>query len=184
MLRCSVLVAKVATGAPVGFASGFASVDSFGVACEAVSVVVLMESFRALLWSRSVCVCALNICEPHQRGKGGECRAPVISLYVLPLIFCGAAPVSGGGCGGGRPPLRALFLRAPSSCGRMLPLASCPVAQMNQSNTPYLLRPFFYELGHFHGDGLLPVVSGLLRVIVLRQQKRATNPEAHWAAFP
>ena len=35
---------KVAAGVPVGFASGFASVDSFGVACEAVSVVVLMES--------------------------------------------------------------------------------------------------------------------------------------------
>lgn len=67
---------------------------------------------------------------------------------------------------------------------KMLPLASCPVAQMNQSNTSYLLRPFFYELGHFHGDGLLPVVSVLLRVIVLRQQKRATNPEAHRAAFP
>ena len=129
MLRCSVLVAKVAAGVPVGFASGFASVDSFGVACEAV-------------------------------------------------------PVSGGGCGGGRPPLRALFLRAPSSCGRLLSLASCPVAQMNQSNTPYLLRPFFYELGHFHGDGLLPVVSGLWRVIVLRQQKRATNSEAYGAAFP
>ena len=67
---------------------------------------------------------------------------------------------------------------------KMLPLASCPVAQMNQSKDPYLLRPLFYELGHFHGDGLLPVVSVLLRVIVLRQQKRATNPEAHRAAFP
>lgn len=33
----------------------------------------------------------------------------------------------------------------------MLPLASCPVAQMNQSNTPYLLRHLFYELGHFDG---------------------------------
>lgn len=63
--------------------------------------------------------------------------------------------------------------------GRTLLFDSCPVAQMNQSNTPYLLRPFFYELGHFHGDGLLPVVSGLLR-----QQKRATNSGAYWAAFP
>lgn len=67
---------------------------------------------------------------------------------------------------------------------KMLPLASCPVAQMNQSNTSYLLRPFFYELGHFHGDGLLPVVSVLLRVIILRQQKRVTNPGARRAAFP
>lgn len=67
---------------------------------------------------------------------------------------------------------------------KMLPLASCPVAQMNQSNTSYLLRPFFYELGHFHGDGLLPVVSILLRVIILRQQKRVTNPGARRAAFP
>ena len=57
--RCSVLATKVAAGVPVGFASGFASVESFGVAFEAVSVVVLMESFRALLWSRSVCVYAL-----------------------------------------------------------------------------------------------------------------------------
>ncbi len=67
---------------------------------------------------------------------------------------------------------------------KMLPLASCPVAQMNQSNTPYLLRPLFYELGHFHGDGLLPVVSVLLRVIILRQQKRVTNSGAYGAAFP
>ena len=55
---------------------------------------------------------------------------------------------------------------------------------MNQSKDPYLLRPLFYELGHFHGDGLLPVVSVLLRVIILRQQKRATNPGAYGAAFP
>lgn len=64
------------------------------------------------------------------------------------------------------------------------PARLLPVENMSQSKAPYLLRPLFYELGHFHGDGLLPVVSGLLRVIILRQQKRATNPEAHWAAFP
>ena len=29
-----------------------------------------------------------------------------------------------------------------------------------------------------------PAVMDPLRVIILRQQKRATNPEAHWAAFP
>lgn len=51
--RCSVLATKVAAGAPVGFAS----TGSFGAAVEAVSVVVLMESFRALLWSvLSACV--------------------------------------------------------------------------------------------------------------------------------
>ncbi|CNM69434.1 Uncharacterised protein [Mycobacterium tuberculosis] len=45
--RRSFLAAKVAVGASVGFASA----GSFGAAFEAVSVVVLMESFRALLWS-------------------------------------------------------------------------------------------------------------------------------------
>ena len=51
--RRSFLAAKVAAGVPVGFASA----GSFGAACEAVSVVVLMESFRALLWSvQSACV--------------------------------------------------------------------------------------------------------------------------------
>ncbi len=27
-------------------------------------------------------------------------------------------------------------------------------------------------------------IASALRVIILRQQKRATNPEAHWVAFP
>lgn len=45
---------------------------------------------------------------------------------------------------------------------RMIPYGSCPVVYMNQPNAPYLLHFFFYELGHFHSDGLLPVVSGAI----------------------
>ena len=66
----------------------------------------------------------------------------------------------------------------------MLPLASCPVAQMNQSNTSYLCVLSFMNLGHFHGDGLLPVVSVLLRVIYCASRKGVTNPGARRAAFP
>ncbi len=33
--------------------------------------------------------------------------------------------------------------------GKMLLLDSYPVAYINRSNAPYLLRPLFYELGHF-----------------------------------
>ena len=62
-----------------------------------------------------------------------------------------------GGCWGERQ-----NLKAPLSCGKRAPLGSCPVAHMNRSNTPYLLRFLFYELGHFHGDGLLPVVFGAI----------------------
>lgn len=40
-----------------------------------------------------------------------------------------------------------------------------------------------YPLAHSHlwVEG---IVASALRVIILRQQKRVTNPGAHWAAFP
>lgn len=38
--------------------------------------------------------------------------------------------------------------------GKMLPFSSYLVAHINRSNTPYLLRLLFYELGHFRA-GLL-----------------------------
>lgn len=38
--------------------------------------------------------------------------------------------------------------------------------------------------GSYAGGCDEPGCDGPMRVIILRQQKRATNPEAHWAAFP
>ncbi len=67
--------------------------------------------------------------------------------------------------------------------GKMLPFGFYPVAHINRSNAPYLLRLLFYELGHFRAR-LLPRCCAGNDAGLLRQQKRVTNPGARRAAFP
>ena len=74
------------------------------------------------------------------------------SLCFIPYLLWLGVPASRCEQGSGNTRKYTVIVR--ELHGRMLPFDSCPVAHMNRSNAPYLLRLLFYELGHFRA-GLL-----------------------------
>ncbi len=74
------------------------------------------------------------------------------SLCFIPYLLWLGVPASRCGRGSGNTRKYAVIVR--ELRGKTLLFDSCPAAHMNRSNTPYLLRLLFYELGHFRA-GLL-----------------------------
>ncbi len=103
------------------------------------------------------------------------------SLCFIPYLLWLGVPAPRCERGSGNPRKYAVIVR--ELRGKMLLFGSCPVAYINRSNAPYLLRLLFYELGHFRAGLLCWQLRRQLRQTIAPAEK-GDRSRGVFARFP